>query len=125
MNIFTYCAAAVFCVCGISILRSVKSEFAPYAATGAGIILLGTAIKELSVLKEFIQYINSYGKVDIFSPITKALLIALLCQLTAEICRDFGENSIASKVELGGKIAIIYLSIPLVKEVLKSAGQIL
>jgi len=125
MNIFTYCAAAVFCVCGISILRSVKSEFAPYAATGAGIILLGTAIKELTVLKEFIQYINSYGKVDIFSPITKALLIALLCQLTAEICRDFGENSIASKVELGGKIAIIYLSIPLVKEVLKSAGQIL
>ena len=66
-----------------------------------------------------------YGKVDIFSPITKALLIALLCQLTSEICRDFGENSIASKVELGGKIAIIYLSIPLVKEVLKSAGQIL
>jgi stage III sporulation protein AD len=125
MNIFTYCAAAVFCVCGISVLRSVKSEFAPYAATGAGIILLGTAIKELTVLKEFIQYINSYGKVDIFSPITKALLIALLCQLTSEICRDFGENSIASKVELGGKIAIIYLSIPLVKEVLKSAGQIL
>ncbi len=125
MNIFTYCAAAIFCVCGISLLRSTKSEIAPYAAMGAGIILLGTAIKELTVLKELIQYINSYGKINIFSPITKALLIALLCQLTAEICRDFGENSIASKVELGGKIAIIYLSVPLIKEVLNSAGQIL
>ncbi len=125
MNIFTYCAAALFCVCGISLLKSVKSEFAPYAAAGAGIILLGVAIKELSALKELIQYINQYGGSNIFSPITKALIIALLCQITSEICRDFGENGIASKVELGGKIAIIYLSVPLIKEVLKSAGQIL
>lgn len=125
MNIFTYCAVALFCVCGISILKSTKSEFAPYAAAGGGIILLGASLKELSVLKEFVQYLSSYGNATIFLPITKALFIALLCQITSEICRDFGESSIASKVELGGKIAIIYLSIPLIKEVLKSAGQIL
>ena len=125
MNIFTYCAAALFCVCGISILKSVKSEFAPYAAAGAGIILLATALKNLSALNELIIYINSFNVADIFTPIIKALIIALLCQITSEICRDFGETSIAAKVELGGKIAIIYLSVPLIKEVLKSAGQIL
>lgn len=125
MNVFTYCAAALFCVCGISILRSVKSDFAPYATAGAGIVLLGVAIKELEALKELISYVSAYGGESIFSPITKALIIALLCQITAEICRDFGENGIASKVELGGKVAIIYLSVPLIKEVLKSAGQIL
>ena len=125
MNIFTYCAAALFCVCGISLLKSTKSEFAPYAAAGAGIILLGSALSNLSMLKELIAFIDSYGSTQIFAPITKALIIALLCQITSEICRDFGEAGIASKVELGGKIAIIYLSVPLIKEVLKSAGQIL
>ncbi len=125
MNIFTFCATALFCVCGISILRSIKSEIAPYAAAGAGLILLGVAIKELTFFEEIMQYIDSYSQVSIFSPIVKALLIALLCQLTAELCRDFGENGIASKVELGGKIAIISLSVPLIKEVLESAEQML
>ena len=125
MNIFTYCAAAIFCVCGISVLKSIKSEFTPYASAGAGILLLGVAIKELTVFGELLEYMNAYGGTKLFSPMAKALLIALLCQITSEICRDFGENSIAAKVELGGKVAIIYLSVPLIKEVLKSAGQML
>ncbi len=125
MNIFTYCAAALFCVCGISVLKSVKSEIAPYAAAASGIILAGVALTDLTRIKEFTDYISSYGNASVFSPIIKALLVSLLCQFTAEICRDFGENSVASKVELGGKAVIIYLSIPLIKEVLKSAGQML
>ncbi len=123
MNVFTYCAAAFFCVCGISLLKSVKSEFAPYASAGAGIILLGFAVKELPQIKELFEYAKGYG--NLFSPLVKALFIALLCQITAEICRDFGENGIASKVEFGGKLSIIYLSIPLIKEVLESARQML
>jgi stage III sporulation protein AD len=125
MNIFTYCAAALFCVCGISILKSAKSEITPYASAGAGIILLGYAISELKVMRELIDHLNAYGGGNVFAPLAKALIIAMLCQITAEICRDFGETSIASKVELGGKVAIIYLSIPLIKEVLKSADQML
>ncbi len=125
MNIFTYCAAAIFCVCGISLLRSAKSEITPYAVAAAGIILAGTAISELSHLKELTDYISSYGNTAVFEPIIKALIVSMLCQFTAEICRDFGENSVASKVELGGKAVIIYLSIPLIKEVLKNAGQML
>ncbi len=125
MNIFTYCAAALLCVCGISVLKSIKSELTPYAAAGAGIILLSVAVAELTGLKDFIDQISSFGNASLFTPIIKALFVALLCQFTAEICRDFGENSIASKVELGGKTVIIYLSIPLIKEVLSSAGQML
>lgn len=125
MNIFTYCAAALFCVCGISILKSIKSDIAPYAAAGAGLVLLGVALKELSFFNELIDFIGEYGQADVFSPITKALIIALLCQLTAELCRDFGENGIASKVELGGKVSIICLSFPLIKKVLESANQML
>ena len=86
-------------------------------------MLLGAAVKELTALKELIEYVNGYG--NVFEPLAKALFVALLCQLTAEICRDFGENGIASKVELGGKLSIIYLSVPLIKEVLESAKQML
>lgn len=125
MNVFTYCAAALLCVCGVSVLRSIKSDLAPYAAAGAGLILLLTAVKELKYFKSITDYINAYGGKTVFEPICKALIIALLCQLTAEICRDFGENGIASKVEFGGKIAIIYLSVPLIKEVLSTAETML
>lgn len=125
MNVFTFCAAALFCVCGIAILRSVKSEIVPYAVTGAGIVLSVVAFSQLTAIKELISQIEATGNVSVFVPIVKALTVALLCQFTAEACRDFGESSIASKVEFGGKVVIIYLSIPLIKEVLSSATQML
>jgi hypothetical protein len=41
------------------------------------------------------------------------------------MCRDFGETAIAQKVEFGGKVVIIGLSVPIIKEVLSSAEQML
>ena len=35
-----------------------------------------------------------------------------MTQLGAELCRDAGEGAIASKIEFGGKIMIVALSVP-------------
>jgi stage III sporulation protein AD len=125
MNIFTYCAVALLCVCAVSILKSVKSEITPYAIAGAGLLLLGVAVRELTVISQLEEIIGRYGSKNIFSPLIKALIVSLLCQITAEMCRDFGENGIAQKVEFGGKVVIIGLSVPIIKEVLSSAEQML
>ncbi len=50
---------------------------------------------------------GSYMKI-----VLKVIGIAYVTQLGAELCRDAGEGAIASKIEFGGKIMIVALSVP-------------
>ena len=49
----------------------------------------------------------------------KVFGISLTIETVSDICRDQGETSIASKVELAGKAEILILCIPLIQRVLE------
>ena len=51
--------------------------------------------------------------------------IALLTEFAVSVCKDSGENSIASKVDLEGKIMIISVSIPIISSLLETIIKIL
>ena len=57
------------------------------------------------------------------------IIIILLKQYKPEfavsICKDSGEGAIASKIELGSKIIIISMSIPIISSLLEIILQIL
>jgi stage III sporulation protein AD len=42
----------------------------------------------------------------------KIIGIAYVCEFGVQVCKDAGENSIASKVELGGKVLIAVMAVP-------------
>ncbi|MDR1000542.1 MAG: stage III sporulation protein AD [Clostridiales bacterium] len=45
--------------------------------------------------------------------ILKIIAIAYIAEFGAQICADAGENAIASKIELGGKVMILITSTPI------------
>ena len=45
--------------------------------------------------------------------------IAYLSEFAVSICKDSGENAIASKIDLGGKVMIISMSIPIISSLLE------
>lgn len=49
--------------------------------------------------------------------ILRVLGISLLSEFAAQACRDAGENGIALRVELGGKVMLLTLSLPLLREI--------
>ena len=51
--------------------------------------------------------------------ILKVLAVAYITDFTAQLCRDAGEASIGSKVELAGKIIIFYLAMPILTAILE------
>ena len=51
-------------------------------------------------------------------PVLKSLGIALVTQMVSDTCRDAGENAMASKMELAGKVTIIIVALPLAQELL-------
>lgn len=51
------------------------------------------------------------------SVILKVLGVSLMGEFAAQSCRDAGEESLAMRVELGGKIMLVVLSLPLLQEI--------
>ena len=51
----------------------------------------------------------------------KALGICLLSQLAADACRDAGENAMAEKAELAGKVFLLLLALPLFEKIAELA----
>ena len=80
----------------------------------AGIITLLTSLaNKAGVNSEFLEIL------------LKITGIAFLTEFTVNICKDAGESAIASKVDLGGKIIIISLSIPIISAILELIVKIL
>ena len=105
---------AIIAVILISIIKMYKPEYAIEITICASIILLYFVVEGIGYS---INYINgiynklSYGK-SYFPIILKVLVIAYITEFSVALCNDAGEKSIASKVELAGKIAIFFASIP-------------
>ena len=51
--------------------------------------------------------------------------IAILTEYTVSICKDSGESAIASKVDFGGKIVIMSMSIPIISSLLETIIKVL
>lgn len=51
--------------------------------------------------------------------------ISILVQYAVTLCKDSGESAIASKIDLGGKVLIISLSIPVISTSLSMLLELL
>ena len=111
----------------IIIVKQYKPEFAIYVSLVAGILILGMTFDTIS---QIVGVINDYtNKASINNKFVIVLLkitgIAILTEFAVSICKDSGESAIASKIDLGGKIIIISISIPIITALLELIISIL
>lgn len=105
----------------IIILKQYKPEFTVYVSIIAGSIILFMVIGKLNAIVEILS--NLTTKTGTNSEFLKILLkitgIAILTEFAVSICKDSGETAIASKIDLGGKIIIMSISIPIITALLE------
>ena len=110
----------------IIILKQYRPEFAIYASIIAGIIIImvtDTLSGIISMLQDIANKTNiNSGFLQILLKITG---IAILTEFAVSICKDSGESAIASKIDIGGKIVIISMSIPIIRALLETVLKIL
>lgn len=91
----------------------------PVLLYGGVLVLIVPLIARLRALSEGYA-LAAYGEVML-----KSLGIALLSQIVADLCRDAGESTVASVVEMAGKAVILLLAFPLVESLLKTVEGLL
>ncbi|MDK2903419.1 MAG: stage sporulation protein [Clostridiales bacterium] len=97
-------------------LRQQRPEMALIVSIAAGVVIffmiagkLSVAIQALNEVMRKAQLNNVY-----FTTVLKIIGIAYITEFGSQICKDAGEGSIASKIELAGKVLIMVLALPIV-----------
>lgn len=119
MSIFAVCGAAIVFCCGGVILRAIKPELSPAYTAVSVCILTCCCINAVSpLIAELVSLANTSGIGNWISLLLKAIAASIGCETAADLCKDCGESSIASKIEFMCRIYILLLSLPLIKQVI-------
>lgn len=108
-------------------LKSYKKELSMAVAVATGLAITAMMIAYMGdVFDAFALLIEKTGiNREYFSIILKVTGIAYISQFAGELCRDAGENAIAVKIETASKIAVMVLTMPVIKEFLENILLIL
>jgi len=126
MTTFQLCGIAICVMMFGILLKERQSEMAILTSVAGSVFLLTaiipTLVPSITFITDAIQStaLSSYSAV-----LLKTLGVSYVIQITAEICRDAGESSTASKIELAGKAEILLLSLPIIKDLLTVANSML
>lgn len=102
--------AAALCM----IVGRIKPDSALGIRLAAGIVLLGAVIAMLSPSVKTLSALAASAEInsDYAAIMFKTLAVCYITTLSADCARDAGENSIAAKLELGGRAAVAALAMP-------------
>ncbi len=126
-NIFALCGCAIIACILITTVKQHRPDIAVVLTCTAGIILFAyiitdliTAIKQISALSDTLGSYSSHAGI-----IIRSLGVCLTIQLSADICRDSGLATAASRIETGGRIAVLLMIMPILTEILEICKNII
>ena len=111
----------------IILLKQYRPEFAIYISLLTGVLILLLVIDQLSQIISLLQSLATKASINstFLGLLIKITGIAFLAEFAVSICKDAGEGAIASKIEIGSKIIIIAMSIPIISSLLEIILKIL
>lgn len=127
MEVIKIIAIALVALILIILLKQYKPEFALYISLLTGVLILLLVMDKLTGIVQLIQSISNKANINnqFITILIKITGIAFLSEFAVSICKDAGESAIANKVDMGGKVIIISMSIPIIASLLETVVKIL
>ncbi len=127
MDIFIFTGVGIVMCVLIVTINQFKPEFSLLLSIICGVVLTAYII---TVMVPFFGEIKSIAEdsginSEFILIAIKAIGICIAVQIASDVCRDAGQTALANKLELGGKIALVIVALPLFKEMLALAVDII
>lgn len=115
MNIISIVVIGVIGAAISVIIKQYKPEFAIFISIITAVIILSYIVSLTLPIISDIKSILSKTSVsfEYLSILLKSVGICYLTQFVCDICKDSGQTAIANKIELAGRVAICFISLPL------------
>ena len=104
-----------------------KPELSLLLTIACGVVLTVFLLGFVSPIVTEISSIASSGGIDseLLGIVLKSFGICIAVQTAADICRDAGQSALAGKLELGGRVALLLVALPLFRRLLDLAMEII
>lgn len=117
-----------FCLCSailaIILKRYCQEQSMLTSLAGCIIVISAFAAVVGPVVTEIYGIFSEAGiESDYAALIMKAAAICFITQITCEICKDSGENALASAIELWCRGALTVMALPMVKTILEAIKE--
>ncbi|MNO21742.1 Stage III sporulation protein AC/AD protein family protein [compost metagenome] len=111
----------------ILVIKEQKPLFAFLIAASAGIYIFLYLVGKIGGIIEVLEQLAESSGIQMIylKTILKIIGIAYIAEFGAQIVRDAGQESIASKIELAGKVLIMVLAIPIISIIIETVMKLL
>ena len=126
MDSFKACGVIICALTVCIVFKNLKSDFSLFVRMIITVSIFSASLAMLTPLISYIEQIATGTAVYRYLPILfKALAISFLVQITADMCRDSNETALAERVIFFGKVEILLISLPLVKNLFSLTESLL
>ncbi len=116
------CAIGIVTILAAVFAKSIKSEYGIYIGMAGSILLMYLGIRKFSGILDIINKCADYISIgpSYMEILIKMLGIAYIAEFASGVSRDAGYSSIASQIELIGKLSILLISTPIIEALLNT-----
>lgn len=107
---------AIVCSVLVTQVKNLKPEYGQLLLLAVGVFLFFFASKYLESIIEIFEQLSSQISIQktYVVILLKMIGIAYVCEFASNLCKDAGCQTIASQVEMIGKLAILLISSPII-----------
>ncbi|GIP48474.1 Stage III sporulation protein AC/AD protein family protein [compost metagenome] len=111
----------------VLVVKEQKPMFAFLIAASTGVLIFLYLIGKIGGIIEVLEDLADKSGVQMIylKTILKIIGIAYIAEFGAQIVRDAGQESIASKIEMAGKVLIMVLAIPIISIIIETVIKLL
>ncbi|WP_128896728.1 stage III sporulation protein AD [Longirhabdus pacifica] len=104
------------------IIKEQTPLFAFIITIFAGIAIFLFLIGKLSSIIQVVEQLANASNVNMvfLQTVLKIIGIAYIAEFGAQIVRDAGQESVASKIELAGKVLILFMALPIITVIIET-----
>lgn len=109
------------------VVRRQAPEAALLLAMAACALLLWNTVPLFETIRDVVEELADLAEISptVLRPMLQTVGLALVTKLSAALCRDAGEGSVASFLEVAGAAAAVLVALPLLRMVLQLISGLL
>lgn len=109
------------------VVGGMRRDISIWITIVSGIIIFFFGISKFEYVVDMFHKLTEYTGISetYIKIIFKMIGIAYLSEFTASVCKDAGQSAIAGQVDFFGRISMIVVSLPVLKSLLETIGELL
>ena len=118
---------ALVAVVALVVLRPARPEIATLLALAVTAVIFAAILPDILEIIRLLRNLATQGGVGpgYLGVVLRIVGVAYVTEFGAQVARDAGEGAVASKVELGGKVLVLTMALPILLGILQLVVRLL